>query len=302
MQVLPRGPRDVDSIILWSIRTRLRLVREIARDSQNPGTGKSGKEEEMPEFLRFVGSDWKADEDDIVGYMRAEVWEWWQSFPECDLLNQLFRRTHLRKKKSGSKDGWRFPTHSEGLKVARPMLADIQKTGPLDSEWESKSLSTVLALLLLSPIGVCDLDTLQEYIERSEESRAYFDALVLYCEELDSRSEEIPRPAAGWRHAAGSGRRQRPAMKLRKSHRPVNPAFVLRNIQIQYVIRILREVGVKPRGEEVSGCRIVAEAAGIPEGTVIKIWKGRKKPFSYQMNEYWKAIDERNGPFHPTKN
>ena len=153
----------------------------------------------------------------------------------------------------------------------------------------------------MSPIGVCDMDTLQEYIERSEESRAYFDALVRYCEELESRGEKIPRPAAGFQQSVASGRRYRPAMKPRKSHRPTNPAFLLRNVQVQYVIRILRDVGVKPMGN-VSGCRIVSEATGIPEDTVIKIWKGRNKPFSYQMNKYWKAIDGRHGPFHPTKN
>ena len=300
-RIIPRVPGDVDSIILWSIRTRLRLVRQIARNSQRPSTGKSGKVEGLSDFLQFVGSNLKADEDTIMDYMRAEVWEWWRSFPDDDALTKLYQRTKERKKKSGSKDDQRFPTHSEGLRVARPMLADIPNTAPLDSEWESKSVSITLALLLMSPIGVCDMDTLQEYIECSEESRAYFDTLVRYCEGLESRGEKIPRPAAGFQQSVASGLRYRPAMKPRKSHRPTNPAFLLRNVQVQYVIRILSDVRVKPTGD-ISGCRIVADATGIPEDTVLKIWKGRNKPFSYQMNKYWKAIDERHGPFHPTKN
>ncbi len=299
--IIPRVSADVDSIILWSIQTRLPLVREIARNCQESRTGKSGKVEALSDVLQFVGSDLKADEDTIVDCMRAEVWEWWRSFPEDDLLTQLYHRTKERKKKSASKDDQRFPTHSEGLRVARPMLADIPKTAPLDSEWESQSVSITLALLLMSPIGVCDMDTLQEYIERSGESRAYFDALVRFCEELESRGEKIPHPAAVFQQSVARGRRQRPAMKPRKAHRPINPAFLLLSVQVQYVIRILQDVGVKPTGE-ISGCRIVADATGIPEGTVIKVWKGRKKPFSSQMNKYWKAIAERHGPFHPTKN
>ena len=302
VQVLPRRPGDVDSIILWGFETRVQLIAEIALGTQNTGTGKSGKEEKMPEFLRLVGSDWKADKDAIVDYMRAEVWEWWQSFPQRDLLNLLYRRDAKHREESGPSDGRRRPTHSEGLQVARPMLADIQNTGHLDSEWESRSVSLTLALLLMSPIGVCDMDTLQEYIERSEESRAYFDALVSFCEELVSRGDAIPRPAARWQQSVAGGRRQRPAKKPRKAHRPTNPAFLLRDIQVRFVIRILGDVGVKPRGEEVSGCRIVSEATGIPEETVIKIWKGRNESFSSQMRKHWKAIYERNGPFHPTKN
>ena len=48
-------------------------------------------------------------------------------------------------------------------------------------------------------------------------------------------------------------------------------------------------------GTWVSGCRIVAEALDIPEGTVTRIWK---KPFEAVLRQQMKATAERNGPFH----
>ena len=301
VQLLPRVVTDVDSIILWGIGTRLQLIREIACGIQNPGIGKPRKEEGMPEFLRLVASDWKADGEAVVEYMRAEVRNWWQDFTERELLSRLYRRAALRMAESGPLDARRPPSHEEGLRVAKPLLDDIQKRGPLDSEWESASVSTILALLLLPPIGVHSQDTLLEYIERSEDSRAYFDALGRIYKELDSRGEAIPRPLFGWQQGVDGGRRRRPAMKPRPSHRPVNPAFLLSNVQILFTIAILQVVGVKPRGRDLSGCRIVSEATGIPEETVITIWKQRNKPFASQMQKHWKAIAERNGPFHSTE-
>lgn len=90
-------------------------------------------------------------------------------------------------------------------------------------------------------------------------------------------------------------------MKPRPSHRPVNPAHLLRNVQILFTIAVLQVVGVKPRARDVSGCHIVSEAACIPEDTVITVWKQRNKPFASQMRKHWKAIAERNGPFHSTE-
>ena len=62
-----------------------------------------------------------------VDGMRAEVREGWKDFPERRLLADLYRRTALRRESGRSRDDddRRFPTHGEGLLVAKAMLADI---------------------------------------------------------------------------------------------------------------------------------------------------------------------------------
>ena len=69
------------------------------------------------------------------------------------------------------------------------------------------------------------------------------------------------------------GRRRRPAMKPKPNHRPANWTRLVRDIHIQFTIEFLKGVGVPPRGTPVSGCRIVAEALGVPELTVVGVWK-----------------------------
>ena len=163
--------------------------------------------------------------------------------------------------------------------------------------------SEVLAALLLPPIGVRSPSGLLEYIERSEASRACFDALKRIYEELLNRGKAIPRPLAGWRTQVAGGRRGRPARMPVPPHRPVNPAHLLRDLQIQFTLELLRRVGVRPRGSPVSGCRIVAEAFKLLEGTedtedtVVRIWKEGiwKRPFEDVMRKYSKAIAKRTG-------
>ena len=167
------------------------------------------------------------------------------------------------------------------------LLADVPATGQLDAEWESAVVSEVLATLLLPPIGVHSPSGLREYIERSEASRAYFDALGRICEELHNRGKAIPRPLAGWRAQVAGGRRRRPARMPVPPHRPVKPAHLLRNLQIQFTLELLRRVGVRPRGSPVSGCHIVSKALKLSEDTV--------------MRKHWKAIATRTGPFHTTE-
>ena len=167
-------------------------------------------------------------------------------------------------------------------------------------------MSEVLAALWLPPLGVRSPGALQEYIERSEASRVYFDALSLICEELVNRGEAITDPLAEWRREVAGGRRRRPAMQPIQPHRPANQAQLARDIHIQFTIAILASVGVRPRGIAVSGCRIVAEALKLLEGTedtkdredtVVRIWKACPWRTSYvpAMRKYSKAIATRTG-------
>ena len=289
---LPRVVADVDPVIRSHMEMRLRYIEEVACGSQVSGTGALGKEEATKGILRSLGGDWKADAEAIVECHRAEVMEWWQDFPERQLLTDLYRRASRRRAGCGSPDSRRRPSHEEGLRVARALLADIADMGRLDSEWEFAAVSKMMAALLLPPLGVCSRGGLRQYIQCSRSSRVHFDALERIWEEVDSRGEGISRPLLRWRRC--------PARKPIQSHRPVNPAKLLHDVQIQFAIEILRRVGVPPTGSpvSVSGCLIVSEALGRlgpSEETVKRIWREYKGPFALVMRKYWKATAERAG-------
>ena len=294
----------MDPIIRWGIETHLHLIEEVACGSEASGTGAPDMEEAAERIVQSLGMDWKANEEAAVDRMRAEVTTWWQDFPERQLLTDLYRLAARRKAKCGSADSRRDPSHDEGVRVARGLLAHIPDTGPWDYEWEYAAVSTVLAALLLPPIGIRSRPALRAYIKLSIRSRVFFDALRRICGELDSRDEAIPPMLARWRTEAALGHRRRPARKRRPSRRPVRPADVRRDLKIQLTIEILDRVGVPPRGRDVSGCRIVYETLqpsegdqGLSEDTVERIWKRRiwKKPFKPVMRKHSQDIAERTG-------
>ena len=148
---LPRVVADVDPVIRSHIAMRLRYIEEVACGSQVSLTGAPGKEEATKGILRSLGGDWKADAEAIVECHRAEVMEWWQDFPERQLLIDLYRRASRANAGCGSLDSRRRPSHEEGLRVARALLADIADAGRLDSEWEFAAVSKMMAALLLPP-------------------------------------------------------------------------------------------------------------------------------------------------------
>ena len=292
VKLLPIVLADVVPIIRCAIETRMQLIEEIACDPQASGSGAPGKEEAMEGILRSLGRDWKAEEKVIVDCMRAEVREWWQHFPERPLLTDLFRRAARRRAECGSPDSRRRPSHDEGLRIATPLLADIPDKGQFDSEWEAAAVPEVLSALLLPPLGVRSAGALREYIERSRSSRPYFDALQRIGEKLASRGQAIPLPLARWRAQADGGRRRRPARRSSPSHRPANPAYLVRCVQIQFTIGFLQRVGVKPRGRDVSGCQMASEALGLSEDHVRRIWD---MPFKPEFRKYSEAIATRTG-------
>ena len=301
MQLLPRVVADVDPIILWHLETRLRLIEEIASGRRVPETGAPGGEEAKRALIRSMGRDWKAEEKDILASHIAEVREWWQDFPERRRLIDLYRRAARRREGSGSPDSRHLPSHQEGLRVARALLADIAPTDRLDSERENAAVSKILADLMSPPLGASSSGALRQCISRSRTSWVHFDALARLFEEKNSRGESIPRPLLKWRQEFAGGRRRRPAKRSAPRYRPVNPADFVRNIQIQFTIAVLQRVGVKPRGRLVSGCRIVSEKLGCSEDNVKRIWN---KPFTPEFQKHAGAIATRTGlsQFHATEN
>ena len=304
MRMRPESLAELVCNVRWGTGVPLQLMEDVVRGPQDFGAGAPGMKEAWERIFRATERrDRKAEDAAVVDYTRAALWDLWRGYSERRLLTELYRRADRRQDGSGSADSRRLPTHQEGLRVARELLAEIPATGRLDAERESAALSKVLADQWLPPSGVPSRPTLREYIRCSKGNRAYFDALSRICAGLDNRGKSIPGPLAKWREEVASGLRRRPALRPIPSHRPANPAQIARDMQIRFVIEVLDRIGIKPNGSDVSGCRIVAEVLGIPEERVRRIWKARvqKGPFVPAMQKQMKAIAERNGPFIPRR-
>ena len=289
MGLLPQGIDELDPPIRWLVEERLRLMEEVVCGPQDSGTGAPGIEE--------------AEGATLADDMRAAVWKWWRDYPERHLLTELYQRAARRREGRGSPDSRRPPSYPEGLRVARGLLVDIPDTGQLDAERESAAVSEFLADQWVSLSGKRRPAALQDYIEQSVSNRVYFDALVRIGEKLHGWVESVPRPLARWRAEAAGGLRRRLAMKPVPSHRLPNTAYFARDIHIQFAIEVLRRLGVRLRGSDVSGCRMVSVALGLFEDTVRRIWKECpwRTSFVPVMQKYSKAIAERTGPFIPPK-
>ena len=304
MRMRPETIDEADANIRWAVGRRLDLVEDVVCGPQDSGTGAPGMREAMECIHRALERrDRNAEDAAVVDRMRAELQELWWDYPERRLLRDLYRRDARRRDGSGSPDSRRPPDETEGLRVARGLLADIPDRGRLDAERESAAHSKLLADQWLSPHGVPSRPTLREYIRRSRSNRAYFDALGRIDEKLHDRGKSIPGPLAKWWEEVDGGRLRRPALRPISSHRPANLAQLARDMQIQFTIEVLSRVGVKPNGSDVSGCSIVADALGLSEDTVRRTWKGRmwRKSIMPAVQKYSKAMADRNGPFIPPK-
>ncbi len=312
MRLLPQGIHEASRNFRWGIELRLQLIDEVVCDPQAIGSGGPGREEAMERLrLALKLRDAEAEDAAFADCMRAEVRKWWQDFPERGLLAALYERAARRREGRGSTNSRRRPTHREGVRVARAMLANITDAARFDFEWESETVSIVLAAQWASRDGKRRPGELPVYIDYAGASRAYFDALQCIEKKFSSRGKSILRPLDRWRAKVASGLRRPPDRKPIPPHRPVTSAQSVRNVEIQFVIEILRGVGVRPNGTLVSGCRIVAEAlkqvagagcdeVALSEHTVKRIWqeRGWKRPFEPVFVKYSKAIAERTGPFH----
>ena len=302
MKLIPTNIAELDPNLQWTIATHLRILEDVAHESVGSGTGELSLHEAKQRMGRaVVQRDRKAEEAAIAAYLWVHIREWLQSFAERHLLARLFKREARRRRKVGTPDSRRRPSHAEGLRVAKALLADLPHPGPLDTKEETATAARVLAGHGLVTYSFPSRARIRECIKESRKSRVHFDALCDIVVEWERRGEAIPRRLAKWRQQVNDGRLRRPDAQTIPRHRPANPAQVAYEMQIQFTIEILRRLGVPPQGTPTSGCRIVAEAMNMPEDTVVRIWKQCtwRKSYVPTMRTYSKAIAIRQGLFHP---
>ena len=319
---LPTNVTESGSSVRWTIETYLELIEEFARDPEAFGTGGPARGEAMERIRRAVGrKDRKAEERAIVDRMRVEVREYWQDFPELQLLGEHYRRAALRREGRGSPGSTELPTETpseeEGSRLAMALLAHvpgralgtpIQGADRFDVEWESEALAKTLADEWLRARS---RPMLQDYIKLSQSSPVYFGALELIWDELNRRGEAVPNRLTEWRQEVDGGRLERPIIKPIPAQRPVTLPKYLSDLNLQLTIEILRRIGILPEGGSVSGCEMVTDALAISEDTTLhlsadtvrRIWQNRiwKKPFKPVVAKYSRALNDRHGPFptHP---
>ena len=301
MRLFPEAVAELDLNMRWVVPLRLQLIDAVVCDPESFGASAPGLEEAWgPVRLALAQRNRKAEDKAITELMRAQVWDWWQNFSECPLLTKLYARAARQGDKTATADSKRVPTACEGIRVARALLADIPYPDSLDPEEESTDVAGVLAAKLLPPLGKPTRQALRHYMGRSESNPAYFDALTLLCEELDKQGE--PSIQLGrWRQEVADGLRPRPTMEPIPAHRPANPDQLKFDMHIQFILEVLRRLGVRPRGPFPSGCLIVSEVLSevrsVSEGTVERLWKERtwEKSLVPIMQKYSRAIAERTG-------
>ena len=278
----------------WFMEKRAQVLEEVALDPEGCGPA-IGETREINERIRPAVAD--QDRQAVVDDLRAGFREWWPDFAERQLLSDLYRRAARRESKSGTKDSRRRPDHPEGVRVAEALLADVKGKSHVDPADESNDVTVTLLGVWLSQPEQGKNRLLEDYIQRSVDKRAYFDAVFFIFDFLVDEYADIPRPLAAWSDEFSDGRRSRPSLAPLDPYRPVNSANLVRDVQIQFVILVLSGLGVAPWGTHVSGCRIVAEALEISEDTVGRIWKERMwvSPFEPMFWKYVNAVSERTG-------
>ena len=298
MRLLSTGVAELARNLKWLIEKRLQVIEELASDPQATAHPGPSEREALGRLRRAEAlGDGKAEDEAIVDFIRARMRQWWPDFPERQLLGELYRRAARREQGRGSADGRRRPSHTEGLRVARAFLAEVQGKSGLDPVKECLAVTEILLHRYRAPLGQCRPCQLEDYIERSVDNQAYFNALLGIMYVLCDRGEEIPLRLAVWWAEVVAYRRLRPPLKPLSPNRPVNSAHLVRDAQICFTIEILRRVGVPPWGTPVSGCEIVAEALEISEASVERIWKGRiwKKSPEPVLRKHLEAISARTG-------
>ena len=274
MRLLALDDATVDANFKWIIDTHLQVFEQIVCGPPVSKAGQPSMEEgEAALHWAIARRDAEAEDEALVVMTEAHLLAWWQNFSEQQLLTALFERPARRRAKSGSSDSRRNPDHPEGLRVAMALLADIHVIGPLDVVWEAAAITKALADLYFPPLNVRSRDLVRGYIRYSRSTQVFFDALNLICAELEKGGEAIGGHLFSWRQAVADGRLRRPRKKTIPARRPAKPSQFARDIHLQFTIEILKRMGIAPRGKTVSGCRIVAEASGLCEGTVERIWR-----------------------------
>ena len=297
-KLLPGGYVHLLFIIQWVVELHIEQIQEAARGNLAPGIGAPGEDEAIESVLRIFEARYlEADRRLIERYMAARTWKWWREYPERRLLSDLVERADRRKGHwAGPEDQRRCPTHSEGLRIARPLLAALPKKISLDAVGEYESVARLLAAVMLPPMGEPTSEELQRYTRFAESIPVYKDGVRYFYAGLDNATVPLYRPDIGWQRRSGI-RHYRRKVKVRPGG-PVRPAIFLRNLQVQFVVGLLDRIGISPRGEDVSGILIVSEALGIPEGTIRRMWD---MGFPAEMKKQSRAVAERLGLLDTTE-
>ena len=181
--------------------------------------------------------------------MRIGVRVWWRSYPKRSLLTHLYRRAARRRDKLGSPDSRRPPTYAEGLEVARALLANFPRVGPLDPEAEAEIVSLIMAIQWRLPIGAQPSRQVLRHCQKlARRSRVYFDALTPLLwntgqgRQAHRHALAVVAIGSWWAPSAV------PHCKPIPARRPANPNQLWRDVQIQFIIEILDRVGIRPRG------------------------------------------------------
>ncbi len=194
-----------------------------------------------------------------------------------------------------------WPTYPAGHSGPTPKARTI-------SAWSgSQQKCRVLADQWLRE-GTCK--TLQKYIKLSESNPNYFNALGLIWDELKLRGNTIPSKLSGWKNEVDAGTRRQSGMRPISGHRPATSTKLLSDLDIQFIIEIMRRTGIKPEADGVSGIRILEKVLKASEDPALRltyeslrrIWHqrlGGKSP--KVVPGYQRAIAKRHGPFHTAK-
>ena len=298
MRAAPNGVAELADNIRWYADVYLQIMEEVALNPVGPKAVESGKEHAMERIHRARECwDREAEDQAIIDYMRVRMRETWPYYPALQVLSDLYSRAARRKAQHRSPHSRRTPDLKEGEKLAEYLLAGVKFRGGLDTGHESREVSNTLVRYICLPTGEDKARALHEYIERSESSRAYYDALLQLSWHYVNCGKRMPEFLFFWSVECAFGVRHRPPLAMIAAHRPVDLSNFLRNVQMQIAIEILRRVGIAPRGHEFSGCEIVAKEMDLREETVIRIWKNRiwAKPMEPELRRYLEAVHERTG-------
>ena len=289
---------EIDRYFRWLMEVRLHVIQELALGTEVSNYGVLWMEEENERICQALEKSEQRDEDEaVLRIVRADLSEWWPDFSEGKLLSRLYRRAARGKAKVGSAYSSREPVRCEAERVANALLTDVNGPMKLDLNYESMVLAAVAGSIILRNIDEYTDDDLMDCICRSRSSRVYYDALWLVYEALLERGKVPPLPLLAWRKSAVEGRIKRPALLTAQSRRPVSSQKLARDFQIQFVIEILRRLGLRPQSGSVSGCSVVSEVLGLSDSAVVGIWQQRleKKSFGPVLLRLTADMAERTG-------
>ena len=121
MRSLPKSVAELDSNKRWTIECYLQLIEEIACDPEAFEAGGPGGEEAKERIRRAARL--RGGMAAMVDGLRVELREFWQAFPELQLLGEHFRQVALWKEGRVSPGITDPPSPEQGLEetLAEPM-------------------------------------------------------------------------------------------------------------------------------------------------------------------------------------